>query len=149
MNFVVGREKMAKISKKKREEVKNKFGGLCAYSGTPLEDDWQVDHLKPIVRNWWDGTCNFEKDHVEDNMIPSQKLINHYKSSMSLEDFRDRMLTLHERLASLPKNPRTERSVKRIRYLQRIGEYFGVTPNTPFDGVFYFEKNCNKVWYCE
>lgn len=46
-----------KLTKKQREKVRMKYGGLCAYSGTPLKDDWQVDHVVPIVRNWWDGTC--------------------------------------------------------------------------------------------
>lgn len=41
---------MGYISKKQREEIKQKFEGLCAYSGTPLEDDWQVEHIKPLVR---------------------------------------------------------------------------------------------------
>lgn len=33
----------------KRERIYNKFGGLCAYSGTPLEDDWQIDHICPVI----------------------------------------------------------------------------------------------------
>ncbi|HQU96708.1 MAG TPA: hypothetical protein PLU58_12030 [Saprospiraceae bacterium] len=37
---------MGYISKKQREEIKQKFDGLCAYSGTPLEDDWQVELIK-------------------------------------------------------------------------------------------------------
>ena len=61
------------ISKKDREIIKNKFGGKCAYTGTELKDDWQVDHVNPIVRNWWDGTCIFEKEHHIDNMFPCQK----------------------------------------------------------------------------
>jgi hypothetical protein len=39
------------ISKKDRELIKGKFNGKCAYSGTDLEDDWQVEHVKPVVRN--------------------------------------------------------------------------------------------------
>lgn len=30
----------------KREKVFNKFGGLCAYTGQPLGDDWQIDHVR-------------------------------------------------------------------------------------------------------
>jgi hypothetical protein len=33
-----------KISKIDREIVRMKFGGKCAYSGTELEHDWQVDY---------------------------------------------------------------------------------------------------------
>jgi len=38
------------ISKKNRELIKMKFGGKCAYSGTELEPDWQIEHIKPVVR---------------------------------------------------------------------------------------------------
>jgi len=38
------------ISKKNREIIKNKFGGKCAYTGTELKEDWQVDHIKPRIR---------------------------------------------------------------------------------------------------
>lgn len=129
------------ISKKQREEIRQKFDGLCAYSGTPLEDDWQVDHVKPIIRNWWDGTCNFEKHDTIENMVPCQKIINHYKGSLSLEEFRNWYLGgLHKRLEKLPKNPRTEKGQKRKDYLLKVAEYFGITPTRPFDGIFYFES---------
>lgn len=124
----------------KRDRIKQKFDGLCAYSGTPLEGDWQIDHLKPVVRNWWDGTMKFEKDDCEDNMIPVQKILNHYKHSYSLNDFRTWLLGgLHERLKKLPKNPKTDKSRKRKEYLLKVAGYFGITPDKPFSGKFYFE----------
>ena len=52
----------------KRERIYNKFGGLCAYSGTSLEDDWQIDHVKPIVRRF-DGIKLFVEDDCEDNNL--------------------------------------------------------------------------------
>ena len=58
----------------KRERIYNKFGGLCAYSGTPLESDWQIDHVKPVVRNWFSNDMVFKKDDCEDNMVPVQKI---------------------------------------------------------------------------
>ena len=134
------------ISKKNREIIKQKFDGLCAYSGTPLEDDWQVDHVRPIVRNWYDGTVQFEKDHNLENMFPVQKIINHYKGSMDLELFRTWYLGgLHERLKKLPKNPKAEKSIKRKEYLFKVAEFFDIKPDKPFNGKFYFEavsSNC-------
>lgn len=128
-------------NKEMRQRIYNKFGGLCAYSGTPLEDDWQIDHIKPIIRNL-DGIVRFKDNDCEENMFPVQKLINHYKHSLSLEDFRTLYLgSLHERLKKLPKNLRTEKSRKRKEYMMRIAEYFGITPDRPFSGTFYFEKN--------
>ena len=50
------------ISKKDREIIKNKFGGKCAYTGTELKEDWQVDHVKPVVRNWFSKGAVFEND---------------------------------------------------------------------------------------
>lgn len=123
----------------KRQRIYQKYNGLCAYSGTPLEDDWQIDHINPIRRNW-DGTCLFPQDDKEANLVPVQKIINHYKHSLLLDDFRKWLLGgLHERLAKLPKNPRTEKSRKRKEYLLKVASYFDITPEKPFSGVFYFE----------
>ena len=129
---------MGYISKKNREIIKQKFNGLCAYSGTPLEDDWEIDHIKPQFYY----KLGIEKGNKDDmsNLIPTQKLINHYKRGLSLEEFRTWYLGgLHKRLAKLPKNPRTEKSKKRNEYMWKIANYFGITENKPFDGVFYFE----------
>lgn len=128
------------ISKKDREIVRQKFGGRCAYSGTKLEDDWQVDHVKPVRRNWFSNGALFEEDHKLNNMLPAQKIINHYKHSLSLEEFRNWYLKdLHKRLKKLPKNPRTEKSAKKKAYMLRVASYFGITEDKPFSGKFYFE----------
>ncbi|GAG23873.1 unnamed protein product, partial [marine sediment metagenome] len=55
------------MKKELREQVYNKHSGLCAYSGTRLEDDWQPDHLLPI-RNG--GTNDIE------NLMPCQQILN-------------------------------------------------------------------------
>lgn len=121
------------MSKINRDVVYNKFGGLCAYSGTLLDDDWQVEHIVPADKTG-------RKNNGFDNLLPVQKLINHYKRHLSLEDFRVWYMSgLHERLAKLPKNPRTEKSEKRIIYMNRIANYFNITEDRPFGGKFYFE----------
>jgi len=92
------------ISKKDREIVKQKFGGRCAYSGTILRNDWQIDHVKPIRRNWWTNTALYEENHNIDNMFPTQRIINQYKGTLDLETFRTWYLGgLHKRLKKLPK----------------------------------------------
>lgn len=129
------------VSKKNREIIKNKFGGKCAYSGTELEPDWQIDHIKPVIRDCFSGTMLFKKDDCLDNMVPCQKLINHYKNSNTVDVFKTWLLGgLHKRLAKLPKNPKTEKSKKRKAYLLKVASYFGITETTPFSGKFYFEK---------
>ena len=126
-----------RISKKLREKIKNKYGGLCAYSGTPLEDDWQIDHIKP--KRYFKVSGEKGANDI-DNLIPTQRLINHYKRGLDLETFITEWLgKLHIRLAKLPKNPRTEKSKRRIEYMRKIASYFGITEDKPFNGKFYFE----------
>ena len=125
------------ISKKDREKIKNKFNGKCAYSGTLLEDDWQVEHIQPLCRSF--GYCDIE-NHNMDNMVPVQAAINHYKFSLDVETFKSWLLGgLHNRLAKLPKNPRTEKSQKHKDNLWKIANYFGITPDKAFTGKLYFE----------
>jgi hypothetical protein len=128
------------ISKKDREIIKNKYGGKCAYTGTELLPDWQVDHVEPVLRNWWANDALFEKNHNIDNMVPCQKIINHYKHSMGLHEFRGFMINFHGRLKKYPKNPQVEKSISRKAYMMEIAELFGITPDNPFAGIFYFEQ---------
>ena len=116
----------------KREQVFKKYHGRCAYTGTVLQEDWQMDHLVPKSRG---GT------HHIDNLVPCQKIVNHYKRSLSVDEFRIWYLGgLHNRLKKLPKNPKTQQSIKRKKYLFELAELFGITPEKPFCGTFYFEK---------
>jgi len=119
------------MTSKKREQVYNKYGGRCAYTGTLLKDDWQVDHVIPKRRG---GTDDI------DNLIPAQRIINHYKRALSLDEFRSLWLAdLHKRLKRLPKKPKVERSIRRKEYLLEVADLFGITPEQPFSGRFYFE----------
>ncbi len=137
---------MAYISKKKREIIKQKYGGLCAYSGTPLLPDWQVEHIQPLVRNLYDGSPTFPQAHCDENLVPVQKIINHYKGSLDLETFRTWFLGgLHERLRKLPKNPKTQKSHNKKRYLLQVASFFDISESKPFSGVFYFEKDNLKT----
>jgi hypothetical protein len=75
------------ISKKDRERIKQKFGGKCAYTGTVLKDDWQVDHIEPQFK-FDNGYCQCDKNHIN-NLLPSQKIVNHYKRGSGIEEFRN------------------------------------------------------------
>ena len=128
------------VSKKLRAQIFEKYGGLCCYTGTPLEPDWQIDHL--ISRKFYKRWGHFMDTEVDDisNMVPCQRIINHYKRGLHLEEFRtDRMATLHKRLAKLPKNPRYMDGQRRKDYLLKVAELFGITKDKPFGGKFYFE----------
>ena len=128
------------ISKKDRELIKQKFGGKCAYSGTELEPDWQVDHIKPRIM-YEVGAYPYEGNPNDiSNLVPCQRIINHYKRALPLETFRTWFLGgLHERLKKLPKKTRVEKSYKKKAYILKVASYFGITEDTPFSGKFYFE----------
>lgn len=120
---------------KKRQAIFDKFGGLCAYTGKPLGADWQVDHQEPLFY------CNMyirDPDRPE-NLFPSLKIVNHYKRSLTLEQFRLYMISFHLRLQKLPHNPRVAKSTKRKDYMLKVAEAFGITVDKPFNGKFYFE----------
>lgn len=134
------------MTKKKRQEVFDKFGGRCAYTGLQLEDDWQVDHLKSkvLLEYYHSGKISYEelkrRTNGIENLMPALKIVNHYKRGLKLESFRAWYLGgLHERLKKLPKNPQSAASISRKEYLLKIAEAFGITPEKPFSGKFYFE----------
>lgn len=128
-----------------REKIRQKYGGKCAYSGTELKPDWQIDHIRPLIRGI-DGKPHpgIGGSNEFENLVPCQKIVNHYKGSLDLETFRNWYLgELHERLKRLPKNPKTEKSHKKKNYLLEIASLFEITPNKPFNGKFYFEYENN------
>jgi hypothetical protein len=121
-----------------REKVYAKYGGKCAYTGKPLESDWQIDHIVPKYKAMfleWDK----KKLNSIENLIPTFKIINHYKRTKSLEGFRKFIADLQRRINELPKRTTREATIKRAAYIKRVAELFGITPETPFSGKFYFE----------
>lgn len=124
---------------KKREQIRMKYGGLCAYSGLPLDDNWQVDHICPKSHWKWYQPSTVEKPDDIENLIPALRILNHYKRGLDLEGWRKYLLTLHVRLGKLPKKTMVDRSAKRKAYLLEVAAAFGITPEKPFNGVFYFE----------
>ena len=77
------------MNKKERELIFNKYNGKCAYCGCELRKGWHVDHLEPIVRNWWNGTCEKPENENLENYNPSCASCNIQKNSYTLEQFRN------------------------------------------------------------
>lgn len=126
-----------KINKTIRELVRMKYDGRCAYTGKPLGDDWQVDHM---ISQYKHNYRQYEGDvHNIDNLYPALRIVNHYKSAFDIEGFRRYMTNFHIRLAKLPKKTSVERTVKRIQYMNNIADAFDITVDKPFSGLFYFE----------
>ena len=113
--------------KQDRVKIHSKYGGCCAYCGKVIKiKEMQVDHVIP---QWMD--IPYRKGyginvHDEDNLNPSCRRCNHYKRGDNLEQFRHKMLTLHERAAS--------------HYIGKVAIDYGIISLKPFDGKFYFEK---------
>ena len=78
-----------------RRAVFEKYGGRCAYCGTPLtlgqkgDTAFQVDHLHP---RYLGGTDEME------NLVPACRICNHYKKTFSVEQFREQLSYIPARL---------------------------------------------------
>lgn len=124
------------MTSKQRKLVFYKFGGKCAYSGKKL-DTYQIDHVIPKYK-FTEGIVEGDPNDVK-NLIPCESLLNHYKRGFDLEQFRDRMLTFHLRLAKLPNKTNSPSTQRRKDYMLKIAELMDITPDKPFSGKFYFE----------
>lgn len=114
--------KRKSISKATRQKVLDKYGGHCAYCGKELDlKTLRVDHLHPHYRG---GEDSF------DNYMPACYQCNFYKSTFLLEEFREEMSTLHERITK--------------PFIARLGLDYGIIKIEPFDGKFYFEEEHEK-----
>ena len=117
-----------KLSKLQREEVKQKFGGHCAYCGDQLGEKWHADHLEAVVRDLTTGKPEKPENDVIENLMPACSACNWNKRSMSLEAWRD--LLAHYR------DVQVIRDCSQIRHLIR----FGLVEFNQKPIVFHFEK---------
>lgn len=111
------------ISKKTRLAVYEKYEGKCAYCGKDLLGikNMQVDHIWPVRRYE-----RFKDVHAFENLNPSCRRCNHYKSVLNLEEFRGILMTLHERASNYSMN--------------KVAADYGIVSIKAWDGVFHFEQ---------
>lgn len=135
-----------KLSKKIRQQVRDKYGGKCAYTGQPLGEDWQVDHVNSQYQHayYYTGEEDYneytKKCHHVDNLLPALRIVNHYKRTKNLEQFRRYLTDFHKRLSKLPKTTRVPATERRIKYMNAVADAFGITVDKPFSGNFWFER---------
>lgn len=109
-----------KLSKYERLEVYNKMDGHCAYCGCELPfEKMQVDHIVSLYGH--NGADELE------NMYPACRSCNHYKHSLTLEDYR----------AMLEKMPQV---LARDSVTYKNAVRFGLVIPNPKKVVFYFER---------
>jgi len=101
-----------------RRLIYEKFDGCCAYCGKELEwKEMQVDHIMPLRKGGSD---------TRDNMFPSCRRCNHYKSTLTVEQFREAISLIPQKLM-------------RDNYIFKVGCDYGFWDEQPKKVVFYFE----------
>ena len=85
--------KHKQIPKKQRLVIYEKYNRHCAYCGCELEyKDMQVDHVKSIyLHNDYRNDMAESELYEEENLMPSCRSCNFYKSSGDIEYLRNRL----------------------------------------------------------
>jgi len=113
-----------KLTKSERHSIHQKTTGHCAYCGCEITlKTMQVDHIIALDRGG--------KDEI-DNMLPACRSCNHYKHTLTLEDFR---AAIERFPAVLARDSVTYRNAVR----------FGMVVPEPHRVVFYFERMDERV----
>lgn len=95
----------------------------CPFCGGELKyKDMEVDHVIPVYGK--DGGNGI------DNLLPSCRMCNFYKSTFTLENYRKNLESLHERLQKL--------------FIYRMAMKYGLITEHKNKVVFYFEKEQNN-----
>ncbi|MBM2596507.1 HNH endonuclease [Pseudomonas sp. BDPW] len=120
-----------KLTKKQRAELRDKFGGRCAYCGVDLPEQWHADHYEAVQRGVSSYVTGRDALHPEnhrmENMMPSCPPCNISKGSMSLEVWRE-WLAGHVN------------SLNAYHPIYRLAKAYGLIQETGEPVVFYFEK---------
>jgi 5-methylcytosine-specific restriction endonuclease McrA len=122
-----------------RQEVYNKCGGHCAYCGEEITiKEMQVDHIIPVsffsdhirsnkrVPKFLSHLKGIDVNHI-DNLFPSCRVCNKWKSAFDLEFFRSELSEQVRRLNDYSSN-------------YRIAKRYGLINEVNIPIVFYFEK---------
>lgn len=130
------------LTKKQRAELREKFGGRCAYCGCELaEKGWHADHVEPIYRGRdFNRTVNdagkfefvsrvAEREALDviENMAPACKQCNLFKGGHTVDSFRKEISHQTERARAYSVNFRT-------------AERFGLIEIVDRPVVFWFER---------
>lgn len=108
-----------------RQKVWKKYDCKCAYCGNELKyDKMQVDHINAKYLGGKDDINNYN---------PSCRECNFYKSTFTIEGFRNQIATILDRV----KKP----------FIVRLAIKYGLISFKPFDGLFYFEKHKTKALF--
>lgn len=108
-----------KLTKTERQQAYGKCNGHCGYCGAKIDyKDMQIDHMEPLRRGGADDLSN---------MLPACRSCNHYKATLTVEEFRGY-------LAGIP------RRLMRDSIPFQVGSRFGIVRSETNKPVFYFEQ---------
>ena len=111
--------KRKSIPQSVRKIVHQKYGGRCAYCGCELEyKDMQADHIQSVYGK--------NGGNEVDNLMPACRMCNFYKSTYSIEEFREQLQMLTERLDKI--------------FIYRLAKKYGIVEEHKRPIQFYFEK---------
>lgn len=107
------------ISKALRQSVYEKYGGRCAYCGKRITlKDMQIDHINSVY--------NHGENAAIENLMPSCRSCNFYKSTMSIEKFREQIGKVKSRLEKV--------------FIYRLARDYRLIYENNIKVTFYFEK---------
>ena len=114
-----------------RKKIHQKFNGHCAYCGCELKDEsgkyMHVDHIEPVYRDIFAKNKMYHPEkHNIDNTNPACVRCNLYKSTLSIEHFREAVKNSYHVIEKI------------TAYNNAIR--FGLLEIKEWDGLFYFEK---------
>ncbi len=115
-----------------RKEVHEKYNSRCAYCGCYITlKEMQIDHLVPLYKNDSDQQLNnwgkIRGTNDISNLMPSCGSCNHYKTTFTLDEFRNRLYMLRKRLNT-------------FNQIYSISKRYGLIEEKPNEIVFFFEK---------
>lgn len=122
--------------KQSRSDILAKTNGRCGYCGVVLDGKFQIDHIVPKYNFYSYAKSGLLPDFIKhltpldvehaDNKMAACCSCNNYKSTFSLEMFREQLGLLVGR-------------VNNTNTIYRIAKRFGQIQETPKPIIFYFE----------
>lgn len=124
------------ISKKTRQQVYDKYEGHCAYCGREIAyKDMQIDHIVPLKRGisrLWVEDRGYKRGTDDlDNLLPSCRMCNFRKGTLSVEIFRKEIQHQAEEVCKT--------------FQVRMSLAYGLLERVDKPVVFYFETLTDKI----
>lgn len=113
-----------RLSPAQREQIFDLCAGHCAYCGCAITlKNMQVDHLIPMELEAIARVSGHDADSI-DNMLPACRSCNNYKSSLTLEKFREAVYRWHDVLMRDSVTYKNAVRFGQVRPTQHVPEFY-------------------------